>query len=137
MPKVKRQFIFNAPETITRWSRGPGVSSKRLLISKGIFLITSLLECGVKRKTKLYFTVSYVNIYFNIPKAYLNKLENEDGNRIVELENELRALQLEEESLVQDLKIIREKQTKADADLQVIWWAFIFSKIWIIFYLFF
>jgi hypothetical protein len=57
---------------------------------------------------------------FVISKAYLNKLENDDGNRIEDLENELKALQMEEEKLVQDLKIIREKQTKADADLQVI-----------------
>jgi len=49
----------------------------------------------------------------------LNKLENDDGDKISELEAELKTLQLEEERLVEDLKKIREHQAQADADLQV------------------
>ena len=55
-------------------------------------------------------------------QAYLTKLEDEteDESRVWELERELAGLQMEEEKLQLNLKSLKEDQSNAEADLQVI-----------------
>ncbi len=55
-------------------------------------------------------------------QAYLQKLEDEteDESRVWELERELAGLQMEEEKLQLNLKSLKEDQTKAEADLEVL-----------------
>jgi len=55
-------------------------------------------------------------------QAYIQKLEDEteDESRVWELERELAGLQMEEEKLQFNLKSLKEDQSKAEADLQVL-----------------